>query len=112
MGSQVTATIAIPTSKKRLVRRREPDRSQLIRPIVQWVFVALNLWLGMQFFFWARFFERGGVGVLVSRPAGVEGWLPIAGLMNFKYFILTGNVPAIHPAAMFLFAAFLLMSLL
>ena len=112
MGSQVTATIVLPTSKKKLVRRRLPDRSQLIRPIVQWVFVALNLWLGMQFFFWARFFERGGVGVLVTRPAGVEGWLPIAGLMNFKYFILTGNVPAIHPAAMFLFAAFLLMSLL
>jgi polyferredoxin len=50
--------------------------------------------------------------VLVPRPAGAEGWLPIAGLMNFKYFILTGSVPAIHPAAMFLFAAFLLMSLL
>jgi polyferredoxin len=112
MGSQVAAPISIPTPKKKLVRRRLPDRSQLIRHIVQWVFVALNLWLGMQFFLWARFFERGGVGVFVERPSGVEGWLPIAGLMNFKYFILTGNVPAIHPAAMFLFVAFLLMSLL
>jgi polyferredoxin len=42
----------------------------------------------------------------------VEGWLPIAGLMNSKYFLLTGRVPAIHPAAMFLFLTFLLMSLL
>jgi polyferredoxin len=32
--------------------------------------------------------------------------------MNFKYLLLTGHVPSIHPAAMFLFMAFLLMSLL
>jgi polyferredoxin len=31
--------------------------------------------------------------------------------MNSKYFLLTGRVSAIHPAAMFLFMAFLLMSL-
>jgi len=31
--------------------------------------------------------------------------------MNFKYFLVTGMIPAIHPAAMFLFVAFLLMSL-
>ena len=51
-------------------------------------------------------------GLSVPRPAGVEGWLPIAGLMNTKYFLLTGHVPAIHPAAMFLFISFMLMSLL
>ncbi|MFZ0735185.1 MAG: 4Fe-4S binding protein [Candidatus Sulfotelmatobacter sp.] len=32
--------------------------------------------------------------------------------MNTKYFLLTGRVPAIHPAAMVLFIAFMLMSLL
>ncbi len=32
--------------------------------------------------------------------------------MNTKYFLLTGRVPAIHPAAMVLFIAFVLMSLL
>ena len=45
-------------------------------------------------------------GLYVPRPAGVEGWLPIAGLMNTKYFLLTGRVPAIHPAAMYLFLGF------
>jgi len=48
----------------------------------------------------------------VPRPAGAEGWLPIAGLMNTKYFLLTGHVPAIHPAGMVLFMAFMVMSLL
>jgi polyferredoxin len=48
----------------------------------------------------------------MSRPAGVEGWLPIAGLMNLKYLLVTGRAPAVHPAAMFLLIGFLLMSVL
>ena len=98
------------TQKKHLVRRSAPDRSQRIRHVVQGLFVALNGWLGIQFFLWVRYFERGGEGLYVSRPAGVEGWLPIAGLMNLKYFVLTGRISPIHPAAMFLFAGFLLMT--
>jgi polyferredoxin len=97
---------------KRLGRRREPDRSQRIRLIVQGAFVVLNAWIAIQFYIWVRYFERGGLGLLVSRPAGVEGWLPIAGLMNSKYFLSTGHVPAVHPAAMFLFMTFVLASLL
>lgn len=88
------------------------DNSQRLRHTIQIGFVVLNAWLGIQFYLWVRFFERGGVGLAVPRPAGAEGWLPIAGLMNFKYFLLTGHVPAIHPAAMFLFMAFVAMSLI
>ena len=112
MGTQAVTPISFPKPKKTLLRRLRPDRSQAVRHIVQWAFVALNLWLGVQFFLWARYFERGGAGTLVTRPSGIEGWLPIAGLMNFKLFVSTGDVPAIHPAAMFLFVAFLLMSFL
>ena len=98
--------------KKKLVRRSAQDRSQRFRHVVQGLFVALNGWIAMQFYFWVRFFERGGHGLYLPRPAGVEGWLPIAGLMNTKYLLTTGRIPAIHPAAMFLFIAFVLMSLL
>jgi polyferredoxin len=102
----------IPTEKKKLVRRIRPDRSQRIRHVVQGLFVLLNAGLGIQFYLWVRYYERGTTGLYVSRPAGAEGWLPIAGLMNLKYFFLTGRVPQVHPAAMFLFASFLLMSVL
>ncbi len=74
--------------------------------------MVLNGWLGIQFYLWVRYFERGGAGPYVSRPAGVEGWLPIAGLMNLKYFFITGRVPPVHPAAMYLLGAFLLISIL
>ena len=97
--------------KKPLIRRSALDDSQRIRQIVQLSFVALNGWLGLQFYLWVRYYERGGTGFSVPRPAGAEGWLPIAGFMNFKYLLVTGQVPSIHPAAMFLFMAFLVMSL-
>ena len=111
MGAQVIDGTRVARKKKTLIRRSKPDRSQRIRHTVQWLFVALNGWLGVQFLIWVRYFDHGGRSLYVSRPAGIEGWLPIAGLMNTKYFLLTGHVPAIHPAAMFLFMAFLVMSL-
>ena len=115
MAAQVLDRIenqAPPNAKKKLVRRPAPDRSQRIRHLAQGLFVALNCWIAAQFYLWVRFFEQGGRGLYVSRPAGVEGWLPIAGLMNSICFLRTGSVPAIHAAAMFLFLAFVLMSLL
>ena len=112
MASVSTEAIAARVGKKVLIRRSAPDRSQRIRHIVQGLFVALNAWIGLQFFLWVRFFEKGGNALYVPRPAGVEGWLPIAGLMNFKYLLLTGHAPLIHPAAMYLFIGFLLMSVL
>lgn len=110
MGTQTE--IPPHAEKKPFLRRLAPDRSQQIRRVAQGLFVLLNGWLGMQFYLWVRYFERGGTGFYVPRPAGVEGWLPIAGFMNFKYFLVTGLVPSVHPAAMFLFMAFVFMSLL
>ncbi|MGA7158182.1 MAG: 4Fe-4S binding protein [Acidobacteriaceae bacterium] len=102
---------AAPT-KKPFIRRHLPDTSQRLRHIIQITFLALNAWLGVQFYLWVRYYETNGASLHISRPAGVEGWLPIAGLMNLKYFLVTRHVSPIHPAAMFLLIAFLLSSLL
>ncbi|HEV2136418.1 MAG TPA: 4Fe-4S binding protein [Terracidiphilus sp.] len=112
MATQTVHQVTPQAPKKKLIRRALPNYSQQIRHAAQWIFVALNVWLGLQFYLWVRYFERGGHGLYLPRPAGAEGWLPIAGLMNTKYFLSTGLVPKIHPAAMFLFMAFVLMSLL
>ena len=104
--------IAQPARRKRLIRRVARDRSQLYRRGFQVVFLLLNVWLGSLFYFWVRGFEAGTYGRASSRPAGVEGWLPIAGLMNFKFWLSTGKIPATHPAAMFLFVSFLAIAFL
>src|SRR5581483_10498920 len=98
------------TVRKKLVRRTDRDISQQLRLGAQLGFLALNLWVGIQFYLWVRWAESGGRLAEVSRPAGVEGWLPIEGLMQSKYFLLTGTVPRIHAAGFFLFLTFLLIS--
>ncbi len=104
----------VPASapRKPLLRRTSPDTSQATRLVVQLLFLALNLWIGAQFLLWVRYYESGGSTLYVNRPAGVDGWLPIAGLINLKYWLVTGRFPAIHPAAAVLMAVFLLVSLL
>ena len=98
--------------KKNIIRRDRQDRSQSWRLATQTAFAALNIWIGVQFWMWVRYYESNGSTIAVSRPAGVEGWLPIAALMNLKRLILTGEVAEVHAAGMFLLIAFLLISLL
>jgi polyferredoxin len=124
MGTQLHTDVIVPSdsilatlpantkaasakTKKKLIRRTDRDYSQNLRRGYQASFLILNAWLGAQFYFWVRNFETGGESAYVSRPAGVEGWLPIAGMMNLKYFLVTGHVPSLHPAAMFLLITFL-----
>ena len=108
------ASSAVPKprlSKKKLIRRTSRDYSQFWRRGYQGAFLLLNLWVGGLLYTWVRRLEAGGA-VAASPPAGVEGWLPIAGLMNLKYLLVSGHPPAIHPAAMFLLVAFLAMAFL
>lgn len=96
--------------KKPYIKRTRRDVSQRIRLAVQLGFLALNVWIGVQFYFFVRQFETYSATPSIHRPAGIEGWLPIAGMMNTKYWIETGSVAVMHPAAMFLFLAFLTIS--
>ena len=91
----------------KLVRRRHPDASQRLRRGVQLAFLILNLWIGLEFYFFVRYYETGGLSPYRDRPAGAEGWLPIASLMNLKVLLATGEIPRLHPAGMFLLIAFL-----
>jgi polyferredoxin len=106
------AELSAAKPKKPHVHRTSPDRWQRTRFIVQGLFVLLNVFLCVQFYFFVRYFETGATGPHVARPAGVDGWLPIAGLMNTRYWIATGHIPAIHPAAMVLFLIFVASSFL
>jgi polyferredoxin len=109
---RVSDSTKIAALRKRLIRRAVPDCSQPLRRSFQIVFLLLNVWIGAAFFFWVRGFESGTHLETTTRPAGIEGWLPIAGLMNTKYWLVTGHLPLTHPAAMFLFVTFLAIAFL
>ncbi len=122
MGTQLQAEIVeegprstpdpSKSAKKKLVRRTGRDYSQRLRRSFQAAFLLLNAYLGSMFYLWVRHFETRSAMRAVARPPGVEGWLPIAGLMNLKYWLSTGHLPTIHPAAMFLLITFLSISFL
>ena len=103
------ATLAAPPKmpRKKLQKRAPKDYSQKLRRTLQLAFFALNLWIGIQFYLFVRYYETGGRTIAASRPAGVEGWLPIASLMNLKVLLLSGEMPRLHGAGMFLLLAFL-----
>jgi polyferredoxin len=98
-----------PLVRKPFTRRRG-DTSQQIRFAVQVAFGAIACAVGVQFVLWVRHFESGGTALKVARPDGVEAWLPIASLMNLKALILTGVVPEMHAAGMFMLIAFVSIS--
>jgi polyferredoxin len=111
-SKQLDSGIRLAALRKKLVRRAAPDHSQHYRRAFQVGFLLLNVWLGTSFYFWVRQLEVGTRDRILPRPPGVEGWLPIAGLMNFKYALATGHLPAMHPAAFFLFVTFLAIAFL
>ncbi len=80
------------------------------RMIVQWLFLGWVAVIGIRFGLFVRHFETGGATPYVSRPPGVEGFLPIGALASLKYWLTTGVFHDIHPAALVLFLTFLAMA--
>ncbi len=81
------------------------------RGLVQWGFFAWILYLGIRFGMFVNHFESQGTGAYVSRPSGIDGFLPIGGLASLKLWLMTGVFDNKHPAALVLLLTFLLMSL-
>lgn len=74
---------------------------QSLRMWIQAGFTLLTLWIGTHFILFVNQLERGTVQT-ISRPPGVEAFLPISALISLKYFVLTGIFTTIHPSALVL----------
>ena len=83
---------------------------RFVRYAVQLAFLLLTLVIGYQFYHFVQHFETPG-RPFVDRPPSVDGFLPIGGLMAFKYFLFTGIVDPVHPAGFIMFVAVLGVSL-
>ncbi len=81
---------------------RKGDRTYRVRLLVQAGFALGCALLGIQF---ARFTRAAAAGELPlpTRPPGVEGFLPISGMMGLLDWIYQGTLNRIHPAATMLF---------
>ncbi len=98
--------------RRRFAWRIGEARTSGWRLATQAGFTLVSIGIGIQF---ARFVDaaRGSIGgPLPVRPPGVEGYLPISGLMGALDWIYQGTLNTIHPAATVLFLVFVAASLI
>lgn len=96
-------------TKNKIVRNTETS-VQKYRLYIQLIFVAIILWIGVEFYLFTTYLESGGTSSFYQRPPGVEAFLPISSLMSLYYFLFTGNVHPAHPAGLVIFVAIVLVS--
>jgi len=89
---------------RRLAWRFRED-SQFLRSAVQLAFVLLCAWIGIEFYLFMQWGTSGGNAPFVSRPPGVEGFLPIGSLISLKAWLETGTITMIHPSGLFILLA-------
>ena len=82
-----------------------------LRVAVQLAFAALCVWIGVEFHFFVRWGLSGGTEPFGERPPGVEGFLPISALIGLKHWLVTGTINRIHPAALLILLAIVLLSI-
>ncbi len=83
---------------KKKIEKADGFRIQPIRRLVQVGFLLVIIWIGVEFTLFVHQLEQGKPPT-ISRPPGVEGFLPISGLISLRYWILTGVLNHIHPAS-------------
>jgi ferredoxin len=101
-------------SERRRVRRfvlRMASDPHAQRAFVQLAFAALCIWIGVEFDHFVQWGLSGGARPYSERPPGVEGFLPLSALIGVRQWIATGIVNRVHPAAVFILLAIVLLSL-
>ena len=84
---------------------------QPLRIFIQWAFLWFQLYIGVQFFRFVDSLRTTGTPV-VARPDGIEAFLPIAGLLGLKDWLVQGVINPVHPAAVIILLTILTIALL
>ncbi len=90
---------------------KKADRTFRVRLLAQGFFSLVCVILGVQFVLFYRAAQAGNLP-LPPRPPGVEGFLPISGLMGIRDWVFQGALNTIHPAATVLVLVALAMAVL
>jgi polyferredoxin len=85
---------------------------QPLRILVQMIFLGLTLWLGLRFYHFVSNIIAGDAVLIADRPAGIEAFLPISGLLGLTAWIKGAGLNSIHPAAAVMLLAAISVALL
>ncbi|NNL75226.1 MAG: 4Fe-4S binding protein [Desulfobacterales bacterium] len=81
-----------------LTKLAQPD-IQLYRKVVQYLFLAAVVLIGAKFTIFVSQLESG-ISTPVTRPPGIEAFLPISSLISLKYLLVSGIFNRIHPSGL------------
>jgi polyferredoxin len=76
-----------------------PANIQLYRKIVQYLFLATVVLIGFKFALFVNQLENG-IRPTVTRPPGIEAFLPISSLLSLKYWLIGGGFNQVHPSGL------------
>jgi polyferredoxin len=89
---------------------KKPD-IQLYRKLIQYLFLAIAVLIGVKFTMFVSQLENG-MAPTVTRPPGIEAFLPISSLISLKYWLVTGIFNPIHPSGLIIFLMALITAVL
>ncbi len=98
--------------RKLTIVKNDEKPIQNYRFASQLFFLAICVWIGIEFTVFVFHLEHFVPGMEYYRPPGVEAFLPISALMSLSYFLQTGFVHQVHPAGFFIFMGIAGMSLI
>lgn len=96
---------------KSILRKISTVDAQGWRKAVQYLFLASTLLIGVHFTIFVNQLERG-VPPIISRPPGIEAFLPVSSLISLKYWMVSGVFNRIHPSGLLLLLIILSSALL
>lgn len=100
----------LPWALRCLARLR--GDTQFLRLAVQLAFIALCLWIGVEFSLFMQWGLSGGTAPFVERPPGAEAFLPISALMGLLHGLHSGALNMVHPAGTVILVAIIGVSVL
>jgi ferredoxin len=106
----VTVHLTSVNAELLTVRHAAPVKVLRLRRTIQWLMMAIVVAIGVQFSLWVMPHLEGRWPT-VSRPPGVEGFLPIDAMLGLRHLIHEGAIDAVHPAGLAIFVGICLMSL-
>ena len=85
---------------------------QPLRILTQFAFFGFLLWLSFCFYIFVQMVSSPTGATTIARPDGIEGFLPISGLLGTASWVKGGGFNSIHPAAVIVFLTAIAVSLL
>ena len=85
---------------------------QPLRILTQFVFLGFMIWLVFRFYNFVQAVNSPIGNTIGTRPDGIDGFLPISGLLGTASWLKGGGINIIHPAAVIIFLTVVAVSLL